>query len=86
MDNFVCHQNRPSKQSRTMSFVEAITNVVVGFVVALLTQAALFSALGLEVTAGENLLIGAIFTAVSIVRSFLLRRLFEEIRVRRRFG
>jgi hypothetical protein len=73
---------RPASQSRTMSFVEAITNVVVGFLLAILTQVAVFPAMGLRVSFRDNLLIGGIFTAVSIVRSFTLRRLFEAIRAR----
>lgn len=70
------------KQSRTMSLVEAIANVGVGFGVAVLAQIAVFPLFGLDVPFTDNLLIGAIFTAVSIGRSFALRRLFEAIRVR----
>jgi len=36
------------------------------------------------VSIADNLLIGSIFTAVSILRSFTLRRLFEAIRARQR--
>ena len=68
------------RQSCTMSFVEAITNVAVGFLVAVLTQMAIFPVMKLQVSIGDNLLIGAVFTAVSIVRTFALRRLFEGIR------
>ena len=38
------------KQSRLMSLVEAITNVLLGFGVALLTQIIVFPLFGLEVT------------------------------------
>jgi hypothetical protein len=65
-----------------MSLVEAVTNVVVGFAVALLTQIIVFPLFDLEVALGENLAIGGLFTLASICRSFLLRRLFEAIRVR----
>lgn len=71
------------KQSQTMSLVEAIANVGVGFGVAVLAQIAVFPLFGLHVPFTDNLLIGAIFTAVSIVRSYALRRLFEAIRIRR---
>lgn len=70
------------KQSRVMSAVEAVTNVAVGFAVAVLTQALVFPVFGLQATMGEHLAIGAVFTAVSLVRSYALRRLFEAIRVR----
>jgi hypothetical protein len=65
-----------------MSFVEAVTNVVVGFLLALLTQFTLFPLFGLVVSVADNLIIGCVFTAVSVVRSFTLRRLFEAVRVR----
>ena len=67
------------KQSRTMSLVEAVTNVVVGYVVAVLTQLVVFPLFGLAVSVSENLLIGCIFTAGSIVRSYVLRRLFAAV-------
>jgi hypothetical protein len=74
------HNRSIGRQSRTMSLVEAITNVVVGYVVALLTQIAIFPMFGLVVSVADNLVVGGIFTAVSIVRSFALRRLFEAVR------
>ena len=70
------------RQSRRMSLVEAVTNVVVGFAVALLTQIIVFPVFDLEVTLGENLAISGLFTLASICRSFVLRRVFEAIRVR----
>lgn len=53
------------RQSRLMSLVEAGTNVVVGYGVAVLTQMAVFSLFGLSVTVSQNLAIGAIFTSFS---------------------
>ena len=70
------------KQSRLMSLVESLANVLVGYGVAVVTQMAVFPLFGLAVTITENLLIGLIFTAVSIVRSYALRRGFEALRVR----
>ena len=70
------------RQSRLMSMVESLANVLVGYVVAVVTQMAVFPLFGLAVTVTENLLIGLIFTAVSIVRSYALRRGFEALRVR----
>jgi hypothetical protein len=65
-----------SRQSRRMSFVESLVNVGVGFGVAVLTQTVVFPLFGLHATIGENVQIGAIFTVVSVARSFVLRRLF----------
>jgi hypothetical protein len=65
-----------------MSLLEAVTNVVVGYVVAVLTQLLLLPAFGLQLAMKENLVIAGVFTVVSIARSYLLRRLFERVRVR----
>ena len=69
-------------QSKAMSFAEAVSNVVAGYGIALLTQMALFPTFGLHLAMTENALIAGVFTIVSLVRSFLLRRLFEMLRVR----
>ncbi|KGL00055.1 hypothetical protein OIU14_07780 [Thalassobacter stenotrophicus] len=69
------------KQSRLMSLIEAITNVIVGYGVAVGTQILIFPIFGLRTTIGENLAMGGIFTIVSLFRSFVLRRLFEALRV-----
>ena len=70
------------KQTRLMSFVESVANVIVGYGVAVATQILIFPIFGLHTTLVQNLQMGLIFTGVSIVRSFILRRLFEAIRVR----
>ena len=70
------------KQSRLMSLVEAIANVLVGYGVAVITQILIFPIFGLHTTLAQNLKMGAIFTVVSIARSFALRRMFEAIRMR----
>ncbi len=68
-------------QSRRMSLLEALTNVAIGYGVAVATQIAVFPLFGLEVSLSDNLAIGGLFTLVSIARSYAVRRLFEAIRV-----
>lgn len=65
-------------QSKRMSLVEAITNVVVGYAVAVGTQFLIFPAFGLRVGVIENLGIGAVFVLVSLIRSYALRRVFNR--------
>ena len=71
------------KQTRLMSMIEAITNVVVGYGVAVVTQMLVFPVFGLHTTLVQNLKMGLIFTGISLIRSFALRRLFEAVRVGR---
>lgn len=64
-------------QSKTQSFIESIANVVIGYTIALLTQLAVFPLFGLNASLSDNLVIGGIFTVVSIVRSYYVRRAFN---------
>ena len=68
------------KQSRIMSLVESVANVVVGYGVAVVTQILIFQIFGLHTTLTQNLKMGVVFTIVSIGRSYALRRLFERWR------
>ena len=74
------------KQSRLMSLVEAVANVVVGYGVAVVTQILIFPIFGLHTTLAQNLKMGLVFTGISIIRSFAIRRLFERLRVANRSG
>lgn len=65
-------------QSRRMSLIEAITNVAVGYALALATQIVVFPWFGLHPSLGENLAISTIFVGISLLRSYTLRRLFER--------
>jgi hypothetical protein len=64
-----------------MGLAEAAANVSIGFVFAIVVQALVFPMVGLKVTFGGNLLIGAAFTVASVIRGHALRRLFERLRV-----
>ena len=63
-----------------MSLVEAVTNVVVGYGIAVATQLIVFPAFGLRASVGDNLRIGAVFTVASLTRSYAVRRAFERWR------
>ena len=67
------------KQSRLMSLVEAVTNVAVGYGLAVVTQIIVFPWFGLEAALGEHMTIDMAFVGVSLVRSYLLRRLIALI-------
>lgn len=70
------------KQTRKASLVEVVLNTALGYGVALAAQIIVFPWFGINISLASNLLIGAIFTVVSIARGFALRRLFEALRVR----
>lgn len=68
--------SRPG-QSRRASLVEACANVAVGYGVAVATQIVVFPLFGLQASLAQNAAIGAVFTVVSLLRSYALRRLFN---------
>jgi hypothetical protein len=65
-----------------MSLVEAATNVVVGYVLAIVTQLIVFPWFGIETSLTAHMTIGLVFVVVSLARGYLLRRLFERWRQR----
>ncbi len=68
----------PAGQSRKASAVESTANIAVGIGVALATQYAAFPLLGIEnVSHAQHFALTAVFTAVSFVRSYSLRRAFN---------
>lgn len=70
------------KQSRRASLAESLANIAIGYCVAIAAQVVIFPLFGIYASASEHLAIGALFTLVSLVRSYALRRLFEMLRVR----
>ncbi len=75
------HACKQRKQTHKASLAESLLNVAVGYGVALASQIVVFPWFGISIPLSSNLAIGLIFTAVSIVRSFAVRRLFEAMRV-----
>ena len=66
-----------------MSLIESVANTGAGFLVSLLIQITLFSLMGIETTTTQNLTLSGVFTLASLVRGYLMRRLFliwEEVR------
>lgn len=66
------------EQTRIGSLIEAGLNIVIGFVVALLSQIVVFPLVGIHgVPLTTNIEIGAYFTAISLARSYVIRRWFN---------
>lgn len=64
-------------QTRQSALVEAWINVVIGFSINFVANFAFFPLLGLNITAGQNFCTGCIFTAISVLRSYVIRRWFN---------
>ncbi len=65
-------------QSRKYSFIEAVTNVLIGYGIAFVSQLVIFPMYGGTFTLEQNVYIGAWFTLISLVRSYVIRRWFTK--------
>ena len=65
-----------TSQTRSMSLIESVANTGAGFLVSLVLQISLFSLMSIETTTSQNLLMSGVFTVASLVRGYLMRRLF----------
>lgn len=69
-------------QPKRMSWAEAATSTAIGYLVALATQLIVFPFMGIPVRLDQNIIIGVIFTVVSIIRGYFVRRLFNWLHLR----
>ena len=65
-------------QLRRHSLAESIVNVAVGYTVAVASQHFIFPLFGYHIPLLTNMEIGVVFTVISIIRSYLLRRAFNR--------
>ena len=66
------------RQSKRHSFAESLCNVAIGYLIALASQLVIFPLYGVHVPLSSNIYIGLWFTAVSIIRSYCIRRFFTR--------
>jgi hypothetical protein len=66
-------------QSKKHSALESLTNIIVGLITSFLIQLIIYPALDIPVTINQNIVITLVFFAVSFLRSYILRRLFNRL-------
>ena len=69
-------------QKKLQSLVEVLLNTAIGYAVAITTQIYVFPLFNIHIPISADLKIGLIFTVISIIRSYVLRRLFNYINCR----
>ena len=65
-------------QTKYQSLIESLTNILIGYLTALLSQVLIFPLFDIYVSFQDNLLIGLYFTIISLLRSYLVRRYFNK--------
>lgn len=67
-------------QSKRLSLVEAVTNTAVGYGVNFTANLLIFPIFGMHISIRDNFLMGLIYTLISVLRGYALRRTFNRIR------
>ena len=72
-----------ASQTKVMSFLESIFNIIVGLGINIVAQTIIFPWFGIYIPFSDNLKIAGLFTIISIIRSFCLRRAFNWWHIRK---
>lgn len=65
-------------QSKRGSFMESLTNVAIGITIGFVSNMVVLPLFGYDVTVGDSFTISIVFTGISLVRSYTVRRLYNK--------
>ena len=65
-------------QSKKYSIIESVANTVIGLVTSFIIQIIIYPLLDIAVSISQNIIITFVFLIVSIIRGYLIRRLFNK--------
>jgi len=66
-------------QTKTRSIVEAISNTFIGMAVSFGIQLAIYPIMDIPVKLHQNFVITIVFTVASILRGYIVRRVFNKL-------
>lgn len=78
----VSHPDQGRGQTRKVAMIEAWTNIVIGFSVNWLANLVFLPLVGATFTLMENFWLGWMYTAISVIRQYAVRRWFNHKLVR----
>jgi hypothetical protein len=64
-------------QTRLGSFIESLINVAIGFSINFVANLLILPLIGFNISVGQNLFIGVLYTIISVLRSYVIRRWFN---------
>lgn len=65
-------------QTRLGSLIEALTNVLIGLGISFTSNYFIFPLFGWEISVSQNITLGIIYTIISVIRSYTIRRFFNS--------
>jgi hypothetical protein len=66
-------------QTRLGSLIEAVMNVAIGFAINFCANLVILPLIGFDISVGQNLFIGVLYTVISVARSYVVRRWFNSM-------
>jgi hypothetical protein len=68
-------------QSKKGSMTETLVNTAIGYSINFAANMLILPLFGFHVTVAGNLLMGVFYTGISIVRSYVIRRVFNQLNI-----
>ena len=65
------------RQTKLGSFYEACINVLIGFSINYCANLLILTLFGFHITLSENIFMGLLYTVISVIRSYVVRRWFD---------
>ena len=65
-------------QSKKDSLIESLTSTTIGIIIGIVLNVTILPIFGYPVSLSDSLWISVIFTAVSVIRSYVVRRIFNS--------
>lgn len=66
-------------QTKKISFIESLTNTLMGLLVSFLIQLIIYPVMNIPVRLEQNIIITLVFTGASIGRGYIVRRIFNKL-------
>jgi len=67
-------------QTKLLSLTESVTNTFSGLIISFIIQLIIYPAMNIPVKLHQNIIITIVFTVASILRSYIIRRIFNNIK------
>lgn len=65
-------------QTKKQSFIESLTSTTIGIIIGIVLNLTILPIFGYPVSLSDSLWISVIFTVISIIRSYIIRRWFNS--------
>lgn len=66
-------------QTKLGSLIEVSINIAIGFAINFTANILIFPLFGFDLSVGANFLMGVLYTLISVVRSYIIRRWFNAM-------